>query len=506
LEKPLPHALEAERSTLGGILLDDRAFKVVNEKLQEDDYFIPQHKVLYREFVQIDRRGSPIDITTVIESLRADEGLEAAGGEKYISGLADGLPRITNVGFYADLVKQKSVLRSVIFSAAALHARALDPGAVPSDLSPLVRSISAAIEPPVTAESALQIPDMPLEVLDGRLGEIYQGRLSALPLSYGWISLVTVAGTLVPPTTGVRTNLFGCLVGGKDTGKSQAIARAVSTVGLRKPQLENTLAGSFEGLAEKLDVNGDARLLSPDELGHLLLKAQIDGASFPYVLNSAYYSSEFDLTAARGKKIHVNCSLGIIGGIVDDNFSSLFGSATTAGLYDRFILGRCPSPFEYRYRPFEGPPENTAPCEVTIAPDVWELRDEWLKTINGLTPRCAEHAIRVAVIAASYSGRTILSAKHIEISARAFAEYQVRVRQVFRPNPGENPDAKCAFAILAALDEFSGRVSKRAIGRKIHADRFGPTVFERTIKALAYAGDIDVDEKQRPVTLRRIGN
>ena len=246
-------------------------------------------------------------------------------------------------------------------------------------------------------------------------------------------------------------------------------------------------------------------MLFPDELGHLLVKAQIDGASFPYVLNSAFYEDEFDITAARSKQIHVHCRLSIVGGIVENKFPELFGSATTGGLYDRFIFGRCPQPFQYDYRPFEGGAEITEPCPVSIAGDVWELKTAWLREIPGLTPRCAELAIRAAVIAASFSGRTVLYARHIEVSGRAFAEYQMRMRHVLKPNPGENTDARCAVAILAALDEKPGWNLKRDVSRKIHADRrFGPSAFERTVSSLAAGAEIDLDAK-RPARIRRVG-
>ena len=497
----LPHNLEAERSILGAILLDDRCFKIAAAKAQPDDFFIREHRLVFIAMWELARRGDPIDPVTVSEELAHSDELANLGGIGYISQLADGLPRITNVEHYARIVKEKSAIRFLLHSAAALQERALDPTTEAEDLIPLVQAMTAAIEVPTRTDSTLTIPDMSEDVLDGRLGDICQARMSGLPLSYAWVSLVAVGGTMVPVSPHVRTNLFTCNVGPIGTGKSQAIERALGTLGLGKPQLENTLAGSFEGLSEKLDVGGDARLLSPDELGHLLTKAKIDGASFPFVLNSAYYKDEFDVTAARGKKIHVHCRLGIIGGIVEDKFSSLFGAATTGGLYDRFIFGRCPSPYEFRYRPFEGPPENTEPCPVTIAADVWELRDTWLKEIHGLSPRCAELTIRVATIAAAFSGRSILYAKAIEKSGRAFAEYQARMRAAFRPNPGENTDAQCAWDVRSYLAEHPGWNPKRTVYRAVNAHRHGPAAFERAISAMVAGGEIDV-KPGRPVCIR----
>ena len=93
------------------------------------------------------------------------------------------------------------------------------------------------------------------------------------------------------------------------------------------------MAGSAEGLMSMLDrAEGEARLVFPDELGHLLDKASIERASFPYVLNRSYYESAYDLTVAGRKKIGVNCRLSLLGGIVENKFDDLFGAQTVGGL------------------------------------------------------------------------------------------------------------------------------------------------------------------------------
>jgi hypothetical protein len=107
------------------------------------------------------------------------------------------------------------------------------------------------------------------------------------------------------------------------------------------------------------------------------------------------------------------------------------------------------------------------------------------------------------VIAASFSGRLILRARDLG-PARVFAEYQSRVRKLLQPNPGENTDARCAFAIMQALAQCQGWISKRELARKIHAHRsFGPSAFERAIKSLVFSGEIELTEK-RPVRVRLV--
>src|ERR1700689_1102273 len=129
LEKPLPHNLEAERSILGAVLLDNHALNAAVEKIKSDDFFLPQHRQIFERMLQLGERQQAIDIITLVEDLPRRGELEAAGGIAYLSQLADGLPRITNVEHYARIVKEKSVLRNLIFSASAIQEQALAAGA-----------------------------------------------------------------------------------------------------------------------------------------------------------------------------------------------------------------------------------------------------------------------------------------------------------------------------------------------------------------------------------------
>jgi hypothetical protein len=173
---------------------------------------------------------------------------------------------------------------------------------------------------------------------------------------------------------------------------------------------------------------------------------------------------------------------------VDDYFDDCFGSNTAAGFHDRFLFGLSPKPFSYTYRPFEGLVETTEPCCVTIAREVWEAVDDWKKQISGLG-RCADHAIRAAVVAAAFDGRTVLQVRDLK-PARALAEYEARVRHTLSPNVGDGPDARCAEKIRRALETQSKGMTKSELYDKIHAERLGPSVFDRCTKAMLANGQI----------------
>jgi replicative DNA helicase len=124
IAKRMPHSLEAERSVLGAALLDDGALLKAIPILRPADFFLSQHGVTFRAYETLHATGRPIDIALVMDVLTASGELEAAGGAAYLSGLADGLPRITNVEHYAHIVRSKAKSRDLIFLAERLQERA----------------------------------------------------------------------------------------------------------------------------------------------------------------------------------------------------------------------------------------------------------------------------------------------------------------------------------------------------------------------------------------------
>jgi replicative DNA helicase len=128
LERPLPHNIEAERSILGAVLLDNHALNAAVERLKSEDFFLPQHRHIFERMVQLGEKQQGIDTITLMEDLARSGELEAAGGVAYLSQLADGLPRVTNVDHYARIVKEKAILRALIYSASVIQEQALAAG------------------------------------------------------------------------------------------------------------------------------------------------------------------------------------------------------------------------------------------------------------------------------------------------------------------------------------------------------------------------------------------
>ncbi len=123
---PLPHSIEAERAVLGSVLLDASALTVArdDEQLQAEHFFLRENLRVYSRMVELREKNVPVDLVTILDDLERVGDLENAGGTSYISGLADGLPRVNNVAHYARIVKQRAVLRSLIHSASSIQEEA----------------------------------------------------------------------------------------------------------------------------------------------------------------------------------------------------------------------------------------------------------------------------------------------------------------------------------------------------------------------------------------------
>ncbi|MBM3790150.1 MAG: replicative DNA helicase [Acidobacteria bacterium] len=123
LEKTLPNNLEAERSVLGAILLDDRAIYTVMESLHKEDFYLDSHRRIFEKMAQLTNSSRPIDLITLKNELQRTDELEDAGGAAYLAALTDGLPRAINISHYAQIVREKATLRRLIRISSDMMAR-----------------------------------------------------------------------------------------------------------------------------------------------------------------------------------------------------------------------------------------------------------------------------------------------------------------------------------------------------------------------------------------------
>jgi replicative DNA helicase len=116
-ERSLPHNLEAERSVLGAILVHNDAFNMAAQVIDSRDFYRDAHRRIFDKMVALNERNQAIDFVTLKEELGRAGDLDDVGGPAYVASLADGVPRATNVEYYARIVKEKSTLRNLIYAA-----------------------------------------------------------------------------------------------------------------------------------------------------------------------------------------------------------------------------------------------------------------------------------------------------------------------------------------------------------------------------------------------------
>lgn len=114
-ERGLPASLDAERFTLGSILLDGTKFEDVAAVLRPEHFSLQKHTRIFSRMVDLHERGHSIDRVTVAEELMKQGQLESVDGLTYLSSLDHGIPEIANLGSYIRLVLEKYNLRKIIF-------------------------------------------------------------------------------------------------------------------------------------------------------------------------------------------------------------------------------------------------------------------------------------------------------------------------------------------------------------------------------------------------------
>jgi replicative DNA helicase len=110
----LPHNVDAERTVLGAVLVDNSAFNSAAEMLTRNDFYRESHRRIFEAMAGLAERSLPIDLVTLRDELVRGQALEAVGGAAYLAGLVDGVPRITNVQHWSRIIKEKAVLRNLI--------------------------------------------------------------------------------------------------------------------------------------------------------------------------------------------------------------------------------------------------------------------------------------------------------------------------------------------------------------------------------------------------------
>ncbi len=184
LDRGLPASVDAERSILGAILLDNFSYNEAAESLHADDFSLDSHRRIFSRMMELAESGRPIDLITLTEELGRHKEVEAVGGVAYLSSLTDGVPRRPNIEHHVRIVKDKAMLRGLINAANNAITRALEQSETAAEILD-------------SAESAI------FQISDDRLGQTFVDIPQIVRESFGSIDALYERGQRI---TGLETH------------------------------------------------------------------------------------------------------------------------------------------------------------------------------------------------------------------------------------------------------------------------------------------------------------
>lgn len=122
-----PHSVEAEQSVLGGLLLENEALDKIADLISSSDFYRHDHRVIYEHISRLIEHNKPADIVTVAESLESTAQLSGMGGISYLGALAQNTPSAANIRRYAEIVRERAVMRSLVEVGSSIAESAFSP-------------------------------------------------------------------------------------------------------------------------------------------------------------------------------------------------------------------------------------------------------------------------------------------------------------------------------------------------------------------------------------------
>jgi replicative DNA helicase len=227
-EKGLPTNVDAERFVLGTILLDDSFYIQSAGTLEVNDFSLEKHRRIYKRMGDVYERGEKIDRITVANELMKFGELESCDGLSYLVSLDDGLPQIPNVDAYIRLVKDKAILRSIIFASEHMRNRAMMGEESPNEIlagaeETLLKLGEAQVK------SGLLNPDEILQAYDGGISAFLDPSKRVKGVSTGFLKLDEYTG-------GMHGGDLFILAGRPSMGKTAFALNIAQHVALRNKQ------------------------------------------------------------------------------------------------------------------------------------------------------------------------------------------------------------------------------------------------------------------------------
>ena len=324
-----PHSLEAEQSLLGGLLIDNEALDKVADLVSVKDFYRQDHQIIYQHIHRLIERSQPADIVTVGESLESNSELNTVGGLEYLGLLAESTPTAANIRGYAQIIRERSIMRNLVEVGTDIVDNALSPQG--RDAQQLLDESESKIFQIAEAGKNDRIGFTDIKELlpqvAERIDQLFQrdnpSDVTGIPTGYKDLDMMTsglqpgdliiIAGRPSMGKTSLALNM--CEYVSVDTG----LPTAVFSMEMASTQLVSRLIGSVGKLNQHKMRTGQLDDNDWEKLSYAL--GQLNEA--PIFIDEGSALNPYDVRA-RARRLHKQC--GRLGLIVID-YLQLMGSA-----------------------------------------------------------------------------------------------------------------------------------------------------------------------------------
>mgnify|MGYP005992809829 FL=1 len=324
-----PHSLEAEQSLLGGLLIDNEALDKVADLVSVKDFYRQDHQIIYQHIHRLIERSQPADIVTVGESLESNSELNTVGGLEYLGLLAESTPTAANIRGYAQIIRERSIMRNLVEVGTDIVDNALSPQG--RDAQQLLDESESKIFQIAEAGKNDRIGFTDIKELlpqvAERIDQLFQrdnpSDVTGIPTGYKDLDMMTsglqpgdliiIAGRPSMGKTSLALNM--CEYVSVDTG----LPTAVFSMEMASTQLVSRLIGSVGKLNQHKMRTGQLDDNDWEKLSYAL--GQLNEA--PIFIDEGSALNPYEVRA-RARRLHKQC--GRLGLIVVD-YLQLMGSA-----------------------------------------------------------------------------------------------------------------------------------------------------------------------------------
>jgi replicative DNA helicase len=280
VEKIPPQSIEAEIAILGSMLIEEEAIAKAIEIIDENAFYKEANRIIYKTIIELFSRNSAVDLVTLIEELKKKGQLDEVGGAPYLTSLTSSIPTAANIGYYANIAKEKSILRQLINNATGIVQDCYESTSDADELLDKAERLIFEISSKKITQKTVLLKDLIKDSIE-TIDNLYQRKenITGIPTGFHEFDVMTA---------GLQSSDLIVVAGRPSMGKSAFV----------------TCMAEYAGIVEKMPVVFFSLEMSKEQLVHRMLcshaRVNIHGArtgflsqaDWPRLVNAAGKLSE----------------------------------------------------------------------------------------------------------------------------------------------------------------------------------------------------------------------